>query len=873
MYYGLIIRIKHNNKIRKFGVLNQYGDLLQVTYSELIKYVRKGEVVNIAPNGDYITGKNCSITQIPLFDGQMNQVGGIPYEEYRNWVINEIQRNIQLDNEKELVKQQKEECKQEKYETKQEETFRDIVNEQSDNEEDLISKYVDTLGNAVDTVKKEAKKRLNKEQYLRYLTTIENYLDKAEHIGSECIRVKNLTNHELRESGTTEYRRALDARTSDNNLNNYILSYGVIELRNKIGSLYNQAKNIINGELTSRDKEFYTQRLETIKGYIIQIQNLHRETSNILKSNEQTKIEMEQAKKEIREHEQKVSKGIHSAKVKIQQLNYKLTSIRFECNKLSDLEASLDNIDNEATNLYEQAMDEVKEAINSDIGMLMQGIEEKREVFKEMREMQKMQEMQRIEKEQAKKLKEEQKHDLIAAISKLSIQLNIITKNKNNIVRADILNIENNYTSIKLESNSIEDVGQYILNSLKELQDKLKAIYDFLEEKADTNIEKCKNIIDKYRNKINNINKLEDIDINFYKHEFEQLLLEINKSIESGYLTLENYTIKHPSGIHIYTKEVENITDSLKIKYAKLQREELDKQEKEKEEAERVERELQAIDKALNIINNEQVADTVYERDNKEKSLKDTIICIETQANIKIYSNKKVKSALSNYIDNCNKAIETKKELERNKEEHVELLNKQAKKEQEEQLELEMRQTEKVEANKLIDKIQSIEVVDTTEKLKHTIQELKAENSKDDRIQQAIRDYKDKCQIAIDKFKQQDMLHETAITNNLSAIIYESRIKQAQSSEDIENIRKEIQTLVDRKCKAYESYSFHNLQYDKKAAKAICNFVNKVERALNNVLKLKIEHKDLDSVTKRNDIQIDISDRVLLANVSEPFDF
>lgn len=870
MYYGLIIRIKHNNKIRKFGVLNQYGDLLQVTYSELIKYVRKGEVVNIAPNGDYITGKNCSITQIPLFDGQMNQVGGIPYEEYRNWVINEIQRNIQLDNEKELVKQQKEECKQEKYETKQEETFRGIVNEQSDNEEDLISKYVDTLGNAVDTVKKEAKKRLNKEQYLRYLTTIENCLDKAEHIGSECIRVKNLTNHELRESGTTEYRRALDARTSDNNLNNYILSYGVIELRNKIGSLYNQAKNIINGELTSRDKEFYTQRLETIKGYIIQIQNLHRETSNILKSNEQAKIEMEQAKKEIREHEQKVSKGIHSAKVKIQQLNYKLTSIRFECNKLSDLEASLDNIDNEATNLYEQAMDEVKEAINSDIGMLIQGIEEKREVFKEM---QKMQEMQRIEKEQAKKLKEEQKHDLIAAISKLSIQLNIITKNKNNIVRADILNIENNYTSIKLESNSIEDVGQYILNSLKELQDKLKAIYDFLEEKADTNIEKCKNIIDKYRNKINNINKLEDIDINFYEHEFEQLLLEINKSIESGYLTLENYIIKHPSGIHIYTKEVENITDSLKTKYARLQREELDKQEREKEEAERVEIELQAIDKALNIINNEQVVDTVHERDNKEKSLKNTIIDIETQANIKIYSNEKVKSALSNYIDNCNKAIETKKELERNEEEHVGLLNKQAKKEQEEQLELEMRQTEKVEANKLIDKIQSIEVVDTTEKLKHTIQELKAENSKDDRIQQAIRDYKDKCQIAIDKFKQQDMLHETAITNNLSAIVYESRIKQAQSSEDIENIRKEIQTLVDRKCKAYESYSFHNLQYNKKAAKAICNFVNKVERALNNALKLKIEHKDLDSVTERNDIQINISDRVLLANVSEPFDF
>lgn len=49
--------------------------------------------------------------------------------------------------------------------------------------------------------------------------------------------------------------------------------------------------------------------------------------------------------------------------------------------------------------------------------------------------------------------------------------------------------------------------------------------------------------------------------------------------------------------------------------------------------------------------------------------------------------------------------------------------------------------------------------------------------------------------------------------------------------------------------------------------------MNKVERALNNALKLKIEHKDLDSVTKRNDIQIDISDRVLLANVSEPFDF
>lgn len=414
MVYGLVMRVKVNGKIKQFGMLDSYGNIVRMTYSEMLKHVRKGDVVNIAPNGDYYAGKECTLSDIPLFDDNMNQIGGINYENFFNLLANKIyNENINRELKKDQKRQEEEEkqykTEQQTYENAQkseQKAYAKIVTEEKSD----IDKSLEVISKLGNGFKREANKRLNHGKYLQHLERIDKLINDIEHIVTECVRAKTTSNNNLRNSGETLYSRKMDAITNDAQLNHYILVHGVIELRNRAGAYYTQARQLIEKELTAGDREFYINRLTQYKVYIHKIQELHKETSSILKENVANK---EKAEEQLKQVEQD-AKTINSVRYKLTLFIPRIREIRYIQDDLKASLESLDNISDELDSLYKEVNtnQNLLDSLEAGFAEIMQIIEEKRSELEDSHEQYKQeQEVQRIEKEQQekeKKAKEEE---------------------------------------------------------------------------------------------------------------------------------------------------------------------------------------------------------------------------------------------------------------------------------------------------------------------------------------------------------------------------------------------------------------------------------------------------------------------------------
>lgn len=431
MVYGLVMRVKVNGKIKQFGMLDSYGNIVRMTHSEMLKHVRKGDVVNIAPNGDYYIGKECSLLDIPLFDGNMNQIGGINYENFFNLLVNKIyNENIQRELKTEQ-KTQEEEQKQE-YNKQQDEYNRAQKQEQiafksiTTEEKSDIDKGLEVISKLGSGFKREANKRLNHEKYLKYLEKVEELLDNIDNMTTECIRAKTTSNSNLRSSGETLYSRKMDAITNDAQINHYILVYGVIELRNKIAAYYVQARQIIEKELTASDREFYINRLTQYKELIHRIQELHKETSSILKENTSNKEKLKQQEEKV----QKDAKIINNIRYKLTLLITRIQEVKYVQDNLKSSLDKLDTINSELDSLYKEISTnrEVLESLEANFAEVMQIIEEKQSELEEIDEQHKHeQEAQKLEKDK----KEKEKQVIEEALKFTNETLKNISKSKN----------------------------------------------------------------------------------------------------------------------------------------------------------------------------------------------------------------------------------------------------------------------------------------------------------------------------------------------------------------------------------------------------------------------------------------------------------
>lgn len=330
MLYGLIIRVRINGKIKKYVALNEYGNNVQMAHSELMKHVRKGEFVNLAPSGDLFTGKGVYVSQIPLFDENMMQVSGIQYDTYFNTLAYRIQQELNNRQNKKYEEQQK----------KDEKAYNEEFKKQ-EKKQIRLDKMADKVLKS--DIAKEANKRINREKYMKHIDNVEKYVQFINHIGEQVVKAKANTNAKLRSSKATQYTRSLDATTSDSKINEFILRYGVMEVRSRIVAFYNQAKQIIDNELTESDKRYYLDEIDRAKFYVAKIQELHKTTRDILKTNSGEIIdEQNQAKEEKKQVKEDYKQQVEQQKEEDKQLKGMVDSFVDRVEKIIDKVSSLD---------------------------------------------------------------------------------------------------------------------------------------------------------------------------------------------------------------------------------------------------------------------------------------------------------------------------------------------------------------------------------------------------------------------------------------------------------------------------------------------------------------------------------------------------
>lgn len=590
MVYGLVMRVRSNGKMKQFGALDSYGNVVRMTYSELMKQVKKGNFVNLAPNGDYYIGKGYNLADIPLFDDNMNQIGGMNYENFFNILANTIYKeNIDRELKNQTKEQERQDKEQQEYieqqrkkQLQEEKVFKQVTaNEKSD-----IDKGLEVIDKLSNDLKREANKRLNHGKYLQYLEKVEELIDNIDNIVTECIRAKTTSNNNLRNSRETLYNRKMDAITNDEQLNHYILVHGVIELRNKAAAYYTQARQLIENELTTADREFYLNRLSQCKVYIHKIQELHKETSSILKENVANKERAERELKQVQED----AKIINNIKYKLTLLIPKIQGINYIQGSLKASLDKLDNINNELDSLYKDASinSNVLQNLEAGFAEIMQAIEEKQSQLEEShRQYEEEQEIQRLEKErqeeekkaideekriqteQEKKEKDEEKRIIEGAILVTNESLRNISKATNIedatrlidncIEQLDNINIFNRDKIEKLKQTFIDKASK-IVYKLKSQQDSIETYNINFEEytKVSKEIEQSQSI-----NNINDISKAfsKQTKINIYKSSNKDLIQKLKNNIEE----INNRAKKHIEElINITTNNLKNLVQALK---------------------------------------------------------------------------------------------------------------------------------------------------------------------------------------------------------------------------------------------------------------------------------------------------------------------